>query len=142
MPFGLTPAHLILVLAVVLIVVGPGKLPETGQALGKAIRGFREGFEGREPGETPNATNAQAQPPAQPYQPYPQQYAPYQQPSQPYPQQPSQYPQQPAQYPQQPPQYPQQPQYAGYGPAPQQPQQYGAPAGGSEAQNGQPESPR
>ena len=37
---GLTPAHLILVLVVALFVLGPGKLPEVGAALGKSIREF------------------------------------------------------------------------------------------------------
>jgi sec-independent protein translocase protein TatA len=39
---GLTPAHLILVLVVALFVLGPGKLPEVGAALGKSIREFRK----------------------------------------------------------------------------------------------------
>jgi TatA/E family protein of Tat protein translocase len=42
MPLGLTPAHLILILVIALIVVGPGKLPEVGQALGKSIKEFRK----------------------------------------------------------------------------------------------------
>jgi sec-independent protein translocase protein TatA len=37
-----TPAHLLLILVVVLIVVGPKRLPEVGRGLGSAIRGFRE----------------------------------------------------------------------------------------------------
>jgi sec-independent protein translocase protein TatA len=36
------PTHLILVLAIVLIVFGPGKLPEAGKALGHAIRDFKK----------------------------------------------------------------------------------------------------
>ena len=53
---GLSPAHLIVVLVVAILVLGPGKLPETGAALGKAIREFREavGGDGR-PGEPPAA---------------------------------------------------------------------------------------
>ena len=38
------PMHLILVLAIVLIVFGPGKLPEAGKALGEAIRNFKKAF--------------------------------------------------------------------------------------------------
>ena len=38
---GITPAHLIIVLVVALLILGPGKLPETGAALGKAMREFR-----------------------------------------------------------------------------------------------------
>jgi sec-independent protein translocase protein TatA len=36
------PTHLILVLVIVLIVFGPGKLPDIGQALGKSIKEFRK----------------------------------------------------------------------------------------------------
>ena len=39
---GITPTHLILVLVIVLIIFGPGRLPEIGESLGKAIRGFRD----------------------------------------------------------------------------------------------------
>ena len=39
---GITPLHLILVLAIALIIIGPGKLPEVGSALGKTIREFRK----------------------------------------------------------------------------------------------------
>jgi sec-independent protein translocase protein TatA len=45
---GLSPLHLILVLAIALIIVGPGKLPEVGASLGKAIRGFREAVSGND----------------------------------------------------------------------------------------------
>jgi sec-independent protein translocase protein TatA len=38
----LQPMHLILILAIVLIIFGPGKLPEIGGAIGKAIRGFKQ----------------------------------------------------------------------------------------------------
>jgi sec-independent protein translocase protein TatA len=38
---GLTPLHLIAILVVALLILGPGKLPETGAALGKAVRAFR-----------------------------------------------------------------------------------------------------
>lgn len=43
---GLTPAHLILILVIALIVIGPGKLPETGAALGKALRSFKDATNG------------------------------------------------------------------------------------------------
>lgn len=35
------PWELILILAIALIVFGPGKLPQAGQALGRAIREFK-----------------------------------------------------------------------------------------------------
>lgn len=38
---ALSPTHLIVILVVALLVLGPGKLPETGEALGKALREFR-----------------------------------------------------------------------------------------------------
>jgi sec-independent protein translocase protein TatA len=43
---GLTPTHLILVLAIALVVLGPGKLPEAGAALGRSIRLFRDAATG------------------------------------------------------------------------------------------------
>jgi sec-independent protein translocase protein TatA len=43
---ALQPAHLILVLALVLIIFGPGKLPQLGKSLGDGIREFRRGTEG------------------------------------------------------------------------------------------------
>ncbi len=36
------PMHLLVILAIVLIIFGPGKLPDMGSAIGKAIRGFKE----------------------------------------------------------------------------------------------------
>jgi sec-independent protein translocase protein TatA len=38
---ALTPTHLIIVLVVALLVLGPDKLPETGAALGHAVRELR-----------------------------------------------------------------------------------------------------
>ncbi|KQC10017.1 MAG: hypothetical protein APR62_12790 [Smithella sp. SDB] len=35
------PMHLIIILAIVLIIFGPGKLPQLGGSIGKAIRGFK-----------------------------------------------------------------------------------------------------
>jgi sec-independent protein translocase protein TatA len=34
--------HLLIILAIVLIIVGPAKLPEIGKALGKTIQGFKK----------------------------------------------------------------------------------------------------
>ncbi len=36
------PMHLLLILVIVLIIFGPGKLPELGESLGKSIRGFKK----------------------------------------------------------------------------------------------------
>jgi sec-independent protein translocase protein TatA len=38
----LSPSHLLLILAVALIVLGPKRLPEAGRGLGSAIRGFKD----------------------------------------------------------------------------------------------------
>lgn len=35
------PMHLLVILVIVLIIFGPGKLPELGSSLGKAIKGFK-----------------------------------------------------------------------------------------------------
>ena len=45
------PTHLILILAIILIVFGAGKLPEVGGGLGKSIKEFRRGV--REATEDP-----------------------------------------------------------------------------------------
>ncbi len=39
---ALEPWHLILILAIVLIIFGPGKLPDIGKAMGKTIKEFRQ----------------------------------------------------------------------------------------------------
>lgn len=38
----LQPMHLLIILVVVLVIFGPGKLPELGSSLGKAIKGFKQ----------------------------------------------------------------------------------------------------
>ena len=45
------PMHLIVILIIVLIIFGPGKLPEIGSTLGKAIKGFKKSM--AEPEEKP-----------------------------------------------------------------------------------------
>ncbi len=51
--FGLLPSigpwELIAILAVVLIIFGPGKLPEVGKSLGRTIREFRRASTEPEP---------------------------------------------------------------------------------------------
>jgi sec-independent protein translocase protein TatA len=42
MPFSIGPFELLLVLILALLVLGPGKLPEVGNALGRTIREFRK----------------------------------------------------------------------------------------------------
>jgi sec-independent protein translocase protein TatA len=36
------PMHLLLILFIVLIIFGPGKLPELGEGLGKGIKAFKK----------------------------------------------------------------------------------------------------
>ena len=131
MPWGLTPVHLIVILVIVLIVVGPGKLPDTGAAIGKALRGFKDAVDGNDQaGSSQHSDQAPApqgqplqsntgNPPATGYppqyaQPLPQQYPPQQYPPQGYvPQgQPGPQPGMPQQAPMYPGQFPPQ-QFAG-----------------------------
>jgi len=53
----LQPMHLLVILVIVLIIFGPGKLPEMGSTIGKAIRGFKKAMEEREhiPADTTDA---------------------------------------------------------------------------------------
>ena len=41
MPFNIGPGELIIVLIIALVVLGPGKLPDVAQSLGKSLREFR-----------------------------------------------------------------------------------------------------
>lgn len=43
--FNFGPWELIIILAIVLIIFGPGKLPQVGQSMGKAIQNFRKAKE-------------------------------------------------------------------------------------------------
>ena len=43
MPFRLGPTELIIILVIVLLIFGAGKMPEIGGAIGKTIRNFRSG---------------------------------------------------------------------------------------------------
>ncbi len=45
---GLSPGHLIFILIVAVLVIGPGKLPETAAAVGRAVREFRQALDARE----------------------------------------------------------------------------------------------
>jgi sec-independent protein translocase protein TatA len=46
------PTHLIFILAIVLIIFGPGKLPEFGKGLGKGIREFKDAIRTVIPGDS------------------------------------------------------------------------------------------
>ncbi len=78
----LSPSHLIIILVIALVVLGPKRLPEAGKGIGEAMRGFKDAIsppscppahptgdsaleletpaatEGIEPGEAESATRA------------------------------------------------------------------------------------
>ena len=47
------PAELFIILVVVLLVFGPKRLPELGQQLGQAMRGFKDSISGEDEPERP-----------------------------------------------------------------------------------------
>jgi sec-independent protein translocase protein TatA len=66
----LQPTHLLFVLVVALLVLGPKRLPEVGRSLGRGLRDFRSAISGDEPQEQ-TITQASAEatattPPASP----------------------------------------------------------------------------
>jgi sec-independent protein translocase protein TatA len=50
------PTHLILILGIALLVLGPKKLPELGKGIGESIRGFKSAMAAKE--EEPAATKS------------------------------------------------------------------------------------
>ena len=63
MPTGLlTPAHVGLLLIVLLLIFGPKRLPETGRALGRGIREFKDAITGA----PRNSVDAELEPPSKP----------------------------------------------------------------------------
>jgi sec-independent protein translocase protein TatA len=49
----LQPTHLLLILVVALLVLGPKRLPEVGRSLGKGMRDFRSALSGEDQGPNP-----------------------------------------------------------------------------------------
>jgi len=49
--FGLGTQELLIILILVLIIFGAGKLPQVGSALGKGIKNFKHGLKGEEKDE-------------------------------------------------------------------------------------------
>ena len=47
------PMHLIIILVIVLIIFGPGKLPELGEGLGKSIKAFKKAMKDEKSEITP-----------------------------------------------------------------------------------------
>ena len=56
----LQPTHLFFILLIVLILFGPGKLPELGKGLGKGIREFKDAMRGGMGGG--NSGNSESKP--------------------------------------------------------------------------------
>jgi sec-independent protein translocase protein TatA len=50
------PMHLLVILVIVLIIFGPGKLGDLGSSFGKAIRGFQKALQ--EPEKKPDESSA------------------------------------------------------------------------------------
>jgi sec-independent protein translocase protein TatA len=73
MPFQLGLPEILLVLVIALVVLGPKRLPDAGQALGKGVREFRQGLDGLNGGVD---DDARPQPPARPVYTPPPAYAP------------------------------------------------------------------
>ncbi len=48
MPFHIGPWEIALILAIILIVFGVGKLPQVGGAIGKGLRAFKKGQSGED----------------------------------------------------------------------------------------------
>ncbi|MCR4407099.1 MAG: twin-arginine translocase TatA/TatE family subunit [Anaerolineae bacterium] len=48
MPNWLGLPELLVILVIVILIFGVGRLPEVGEALGKAIRGFRDAVSGKD----------------------------------------------------------------------------------------------
>jgi len=53
MPFKIGPLEIILILVIVLLIFGVGKLPQVGSAIGKSIRAFKDSQTSEEEEEAP-----------------------------------------------------------------------------------------
>ena len=60
MPFRVGPTELIIVLVIIMMIFGVGKLLQVGQTLGKAIREFRKSQNEDEETETPTPAVAKS----------------------------------------------------------------------------------
>ena len=60
----LQPTHLLFVLVVALLVLGPKRLPEVGRALGRGLRDFRSAISGEESPERTIPPTGEETPPA------------------------------------------------------------------------------
>jgi sec-independent protein translocase protein TatA len=67
----LQPSHLLFILVVALIVLGPKRLPEAGKSLGKGLRDFRSALRENDPREDLAQLNEQTMAPIQAAPPAP-----------------------------------------------------------------------
>ena len=58
--FGIGMSELLIIMVIVLIIFGAGKLPEIGGALGKGIRNFKTGVTGNESEDKANQSKIDA----------------------------------------------------------------------------------
>lgn len=59
--FGIGPTELVVILVLALVIFGPGKLPEVGNAIGKSVREFKRavgGTDSQPPLPPTDASNA------------------------------------------------------------------------------------
>lgn len=59
----MSPVELIIILVIVVIVFGVGRLPEVGGALGKSFRDFKKGLQSEEPAESSKKEEDKAEQP-------------------------------------------------------------------------------
>lgn len=45
---GLSVPQIILIIAVVILIFGPKRIPQLGKSIGEAIRGFKKGLDGKD----------------------------------------------------------------------------------------------
>jgi sec-independent protein translocase protein TatA len=60
----LQPTHLLFVLVIALLVLGPKRLPEVGRSLGRGLRDFRHAMSGEGPHDEVLTQNTADEPPA------------------------------------------------------------------------------
>ncbi len=62
MPFRMGPTELVIILVIVMLIFGVGKLPQIGGAMGKAMKEFRRGQSDLEPVTTDDSGGGRVKP--------------------------------------------------------------------------------
>jgi sec-independent protein translocase protein TatA len=62
----LQPTHLLFILVIALLVLGPKRLPEVGRSLGRGLRDFRTALSGEEPEKRDEIVSQTSVEPTQP----------------------------------------------------------------------------